>query len=452
MKGQSFMAGVFTTRRDTSKTFIHTAYNGSRIQVTLPLEEKITGFRSGRGDRSPSSNEELMSSFQEIYARSIRSKYDTGHEMSLTKTTHKTNVPRQLVLPYRYWANGTLQAGAFSGDFYMNPAIFGGTTVVPYPSIPAVNLDGYGSKAIAATIPTSPAASLASFTGEFARDGVPEIIGSIAGLSRGFKDLARNSGKEFLNLQFGWVPFLSDITKLLESVINSRKIIDQFLRDSDQWVRRRYDFPSTRTTTQIGSTKQSGQPFYLNGTGGPYSSIFAENYDQPTSALVPVTRLTTVTRTVSERYWFSGAYSYHVSSTEDFIGKLRTYEQLANKLLGTRITPETLWELAPWSWLTDWWVDISSFTGNAVAFESDRLVLRYGYLMRTYKVSITQTVHQPNFQFWKPAELSTTWSTTRKERFRSTPYGFGLNPSSFSTRRWAVLGSLGMTKGPRSLR
>jgi len=49
------------------------------------------------------------------------------------------------------------------------------------------------------------------------------------------------------------------------------------------------------------------------------------------------------------------------------------------------------------------------------------------------------------------APISTSFRTTRKQRFRANPYGFARNPNSFSGKQWAILGALGLTKAPRRL-
>jgi len=153
----------------------------------------------------------------------------------------------------------------------------------------------------------------------------------------------------------------------------------------------------------------------------------------------------------SETYWFSGAFTYYLSPGKDLLGRMVRYEQLANKLLGSRLTPEVLWELAPWSWLVDWFVDIQTALRTATLLENDGLVVRYGYLMRTTARVNTVTVDRIRFKPKTLYNIAHSKHLLVKERARSTPFGFGLNPNTFSARQWAILGALGLTKAPKTL-
>jgi len=150
--------------------------------------------------------------------------------------------------------------------------------------------------------------------------------------------------------------------------------------------------------------------------------------------------------------WFSGSYRYFVNGDDTLWAKLKAADQLANKLMGTRLTLETLWEAMPFSWLFDWYLNIGTLISNAQAFSSDDLVLRYGYLMNTTVSEYVKTTDDSfGFTSKDRAPISTSYRTTRKQRFRANPYGFAQNPNSFSGKQWAILGALGMTKAPKRL-
>lgn len=148
---------------------------------------------------------------------------------------------------------------------------------------------------------------------------------------------------------------------------------------------------------------------------------------------------------------FSGAYTYHLQSDNNHLNKLKAYEQRFNHLIGTRLTPSTLWELAPWSWLADWKFNVGDNIANAVALQNDGLVLRYGYLMVTTIQDHTFTLTGPKFKNGTQGPYRITFTQVSKQRYRATPYGFGLNPASFDLRKWSILGSLGLTLAPGKL-
>jgi hypothetical protein len=154
-----------------------------------------------------------------------------------------------------------------------------------------------------------------------------------------------------------------------------------------------------------------------------------------------------------ESVWFSGAFSFFLEETDTLLGKLAVYEQLANKLLGGRLDASVVWELTPWSWLIDWFVDVSSFVGRVNRLASDNLVLRYGYVMHSQHIE--QSYMLPDIYDRSGRRIPSPHMTYHghvMRRVRSTPYGFGLSDGDLTPRRWAILAALGMTKAPGVLR
>jgi hypothetical protein len=132
--------------------------------------------------------------------------------------------------------------------------------------------------------------------------------------------------------------------------------------------------------------------------------------------------------------------------------QMRKYASLARKLVGFRLSPEVLWELQPWSWLVDWVFNVGQILENIESFQTDGLVMRYGYLMCTDVVSTETTAIFSNGVFNRLGPITKRATVTRKLRVRATPYGFGLDPATWSPERWAILAALGLTKTPTSLR
>jgi hypothetical protein len=152
-----------------------------------------------------------------------------------------------------------------------------------------------------------------------------------------------------------------------------------------------------------------------------------------------------------KRIWFTGAYSYYLSEDTTNLGRYRMYAEKARYLLGFELTAEVLYELAPWSWLIDWFTNLGTLVSNATKLSQDGLVIRWGYLMTEQVNTVTYTLSGVRSHDLRttlgPSTL--TLSTTRKSRVKASPYGFGLNPSSFTARQWSILAALGMTRAPR---
>lgn len=433
------MPGYVVNRRTHNMSV--KAINTTTTGVLIPMSQVIPGFQETRSFRSGvqgPSDEETLQQDAQIYELSSRynSPFDTGHEFySVDSHYLDTTVPNWHVrypdYPRAHW-QGAIVPTLGTGTNYENNLC---PVVLPMSSS---RLATQGTRAISATIPTKPEAGLAQFIGELKRDGIPSLIGATL-LKRG-DSLPKKLGGEFLNLEFGVKPFVSDITKLMKAVKNSSRLVRQFERDSGRIVRRRFSFPESRDV--VKNT-------YRNTTGG--SQMFA---NIPRSMLAwdssTVQEIEDVSR---ERVWFSGSYTYYCDMGSTLMARFVRYEQLANKLLGSRLTPAVIWDLAPWSWLLDWFADVGVVLDNASAFQSDGLVIRHGYLMRETHVmrSVSTSFIMSSSSLMEPTPVTARFLTVRKERFKATPFGFGLLEESFDLRQWAILGALGMTRAPSKL-
>jgi len=290
-------------------------------------------------------------------------------------------------------------------------------------------LEAFGTTAIARVLPTNPLASLSTYLGEM-REGIPAIVGSDFLKSRARR--ARSAGGEYLNFEFGWRPLVSDVRAFADAVMSSHKTISQYERQSGDGVRRRYvlNMPDEVSVEET--------------TGNPEPLLIGPIY---TSAFGPMTKTTTISR----KLWFSGCFTYHLEPLND--GALRKgWFQRANKLFGIRLTPETLWDVSPWSWAADWFGNIGDNFHNVMAFQNDGLVMRYGYVMETkihrvaYNLSGIGYGNLPGRTY----SFMQSLSTVTKKRIEATPLGFGLNPiSDFTNRQWAITAALGLTHGSR---
>jgi hypothetical protein len=146
---------------------------------------------------------------------------------------------------------------------------------------------------------------------------------------------------------------------------------------------------------------------------------------------------------------------------DDLGSKFKRFEQEANYLLGTRLTPEVVWNLAPWSWAADWFGNTGDILRNISYLGADGLVMQYGYIMHHEQAQSHMWANTSGWtgfnglgQITNPY-LSSLWRTDKSDmkiRRSATPYGFGVDTSSLSTKQWAILAALGISKGPKQLR
>jgi hypothetical protein len=290
------------------------------------------------------------------------------------------------------------------------------------------NLTPVGTNFIAQTLPTNPVVDGAVSLAELYREGIPNMVG--ASLLKSKINFFRELGGEYLNYQFGWAPLVSSIQDAAKAITESGRILQQLARDSGKNIYRKRHSPPILTTTVVHNNG-----VYPNGIGG--ADIVG----------APWYRLTDSTKTET---WFSGCYTYEYEPTE--MDNLERIIHQAGLLYGLELTPEVLWNLAPWSWLVDWVANVGPVVHNISAFQQDGLVIRYGYVMekttRTYRRS---NLVKPSKVAPIPSAYEDTFVGTRKRRVQATPYGFGLTLDAFTNRQWTILTALGMTKAPRRL-
>lgn len=395
----------------------------------LPVQETYS-YRTSRSSEGPTYlDPELMSVTRNGFT-TFDPSFDKGHEFWTSKQSIVLT-SRSTYFTYKDRNNNVL---FYRGQLV--PAVGYDNTypgISPWTSTSSQMMD-YAARAIKATQPLRPNASAAQFIGELFQ-GLPEIVGLAFMKDRA--SIMRNAGSEYLNVQFGWLPFISDIRKIALSLSRATSILSQLERDNGRDVRRRFAFPtkleSTTSTVNIADNVHK-PPF------GPPAQYLVNR--------VPTVR---IDRTITD-VWFSGRYTYLIPTDKSLLGRMQEYSAKANVLLGIRLTPDVLWELAPWSWLADWKLGIGNLLSNASAFSDDGLVMRYGYLMRkvSHEMIYQASPQRTNLGSEIPL-VALTVKTERKERFRATPYGFGLNSGSFTDSQWTVLGALGLTRGPRSL-
>lgn len=367
--------------------------------------------------------------------------YDTGHEFWTQKRTVLSPAGLKAYLPSAFKDGNWLRTPLVPR---LNSA--GQQEMGKYPEVLPLRKDEvalYGQRAINNTAPTAPQANAAVFIGELF-SSLPAIPG-VTIYKDGLQDF-RSAGSEYLNAQFGWAPFVADLEKIVRSLLKSTTIIKQLSRDNGRNVRRRFAFPAVRTTREFDPIKFDRYNSAWCIPSGLFPKVSAA--DPPSTYVSEVT---------TRRLWFSGCFSYAIPVADDLLSRLNAFEAKANVLLGTRLTPEVLWELAPWSWLVDWKYGIGQALSSATALSEDGLVIRYGYLMAHTKSVRQYTVPATRLAAYDgsygatlpPATLQLT--TERKERWRSTPYGFGLNTDAFSDTQWEVLAALGMSRSPKRL-
>jgi len=293
------------------------------------------------------------------------------------------------------------------------------------------SLGTWGTTAIAKCKPTNSVADLGVGLAELLREGVPKLLGSSLwkdGIGRARKAPA----EEYLNLEFGYKPLANDIASLMSGIYRANLLLQQYERDSGKVVRRRYEFPPESEYSEI-VLKTGVSPWTAPSGGAMYNTQINQGR---------------VIRIFEKkiRRWFSGAFTYYLPSGYDSRNEMDRKALLIKKILGLELNPEVLWNLAPWSWAADWFSNAGDVLSNISDWQSDGLVLRYGYIMEHSIASYTYTFDGPTGFRGSLQPVPLTFVSEAKKREKATPFGFGLTWGGLTPRQLAIAAALGLTK------
>jgi len=253
----------------------------------------------------------------------------------------------------------------------------------------------------------------------------------------------RSLGNEYLNVEFGWAPFIRDLRKVFYLMVNIDKRLAQIVRDNGRSIRRKATLSETSSITMAdaGTVPRPFERLYRipPSTGAPGSSSYY-CYDS-----------------TSEKVWFSAAYRYWVPDVQSWGWNARA--RLA--LFGALPTPELLWEVLPWSWLIDWFSNVGDVIANVSDGAVDNLVFLYSFVMmesKTTRVAICDVTQERrdltqlgSVRTHVPAcvhRFRSERETVIKRRVGGgNPFGLDVGLSSLSGRQLGILAALGISRG-----
>lgn len=300
-------------------------------------------------------------------------------------------------------------------------------TKLPSPNFSSLN--GAGATAISIVDPTNPNAQTGIALGEILKDRYIPIPVINTWMRR--TGVAKAAAGEYLNAVFGWLPLVRDMKNTAQSVLDGNTILDNYRAASGTLVHREFAFPD------VVETKQTD----ISVVHAAYSSgvSLAEFHSAGT---VPATQIDTTTT----KRWFSGSFTYHGNTGTSSFAKMMGIGSEAEKLFGVALTPDLVWELAPWSWAIDWFTNAGNVISNVNSFALAGLVMSYGYIME--EKTSTTTVYPSSTGL--TGVTGTTPPTSRtvctKMRQEANPFGFGVEWEGLSPTQLAITAALGITR------
>lgn len=358
---------------------------------------------------------------------------DIGGDFSTTKSYVTCN-PGIQTISYR-GSSFNPEVGYL--ESYQGPIVVSSLGGISFPpAIGSTNnaLDMLGTKAVALAKPTNSIVDLSVTLGELlAPGGIPRLFGHSTWQSRAEALRLKGASKDYLNVEFGWKPLLSDIESFALAVSSAGTVLKQYERDAGKTVRRRWSFePVTEATSSLHA---GGVPY----TAGISTPTMYEGSPVPQGQVIRLRE-----KTVSA--WFSGAFTYHLPTGYSSAGTMNRLAAEADRLLSLQITPDTIWNLTPWSWAIDWFSSLGDVVSNLSDWASDGLVMQYGYMMEKSTIKDTYTWDGPNPLRGRPTPSPATFVTETKLRRKANPFGFGVTWEGLTPRQVAIAAALGITK------
>lgn len=288
------------------------------------------------------------------------------------------------------------------------------------------DLTPYGATAIAQCSPVNPVSTLGNAVTETVKEGLPSLPGIQAWKRK--TEIAKAAAGEFLNAEFGWLPLVSDVKNVRDAAKHHSEILKQYHRDEGRNVRRDFYFPIEKSSSGFTTTGSS------------------ECREVHTGRFTTEPAVRSLSKTFERRRWFVGCFTYGLPSQTDSWRRALGYGSDADKLYGIALTPDILWELAPWSWAVDWFTNAGDVIHNITNWALAGQIMRYGYMMEESITEITVSLDHPGYYKTKgQAGPSVTYRHVSKVRAPANPFGFGLTSGSLSTTQQLIAAAVGIT-------
>ena len=259
----------------------------------------------------------------------------------------------------------------------------------------------------------------------------------------------RSLGSEYLNIVFGWKPFVSDLRKMYHLWHDIDKRMAQIIHENGKGIRRKAVLESDVSTTELTPTLYG---FAYGGIRSPPPNVFGSwNWETSTGTGTNGRTIRTGTTRTEKKIWYVAKYRYWIPDTSSSLWDKRA--RLA--LFGALPTPELLWNVLPWSWLIDWFSDVGSVMSNISPNAVDNLVSLYSFIMMKQRVtefgrsavmhdSISLSgAHWPSVNY----NFDSTYESLSMSRLGgNNPFGIGVQLNSLSTGQLAILAALGLSR------
>lgn len=251
------------------------------------------------------------------------------------------------------------------------------------------------------------------------------------------KDLRSARPKEladqFLNVRFGWIPFVKEVHDVCNVVVNFDNFVEKAEANNDKWMQRKFFEDVVETEEELGLARNQ------DGTAcNPFLGA---------DIVVPKSGVHRIARQRVTRVWYKGSFKYYRPEFDRGLKSglpgLRKAQQ-ALTLLGGNITPTHLFNVVPWTWLGNWFAGMSDAVQRLEDAASGGVVARYFYVMRNamHRFEFTNSFstyggQQPDLKWYRSVE-------TQRRIGSESAFLFSLNPQELTGMQYAILAALGI--------
>jgi len=402
-------------------------------------------FRDGRWDGQPDS----FHAYREIenpgFGPLLTYQAGAYHKLGLVEPPEG---PDPITFNWRSAVSRSYIASDSTGDFEVELP----SPVDPEYTDSVLELNALGTSYIRRFRPGNPVASLGEFIIELRN--LPRIPALLNGRAKKFRDL----GSDYLNVEFGWKPFVSDLIQLYRTQMTISDRLNRLIRNNGIQIKRRSKHEETISDLSYHTVLNRPWGDLSDPSIGGHSIWEGYRLHGP----VPfgyydsfVSGGALISKNITEKVntWFVGTFFYYVPD----IGSDRWTRHAKDVLFGLNPTPEQIYRTYPWTWLIDWFANVGDIVSNLANNAVDNEVFTDCFVMKQTNVrdviSATSTWGEyvrtdnnfPALNFHLPsgsASLSSSFIKVEKLRRQASPFGFGLKSGDFTFRQISIIAAL----------
>lgn len=301
------------------------------------------------------------------------------------------------------------------------------------------DLSSYGPQAFSMYSPVKPKVDLGTFLGE-----IREVPSMFIDLARRFKTVWKLRGghprymrprnpkpndvalaNDFLEYQFGWVPFVSTLVDFHRTMNDLAKHVRRIMDMNGKWEGRGGPVNDELISEDVVAS--------FTGTDGM-------TFPSGLSSMFRSSAVSTVYKRVYRQVWFHGYFRFYLPRINT---KTVWQPEIFKLILGLNVSPALLWNVTPWSWFMDWFGNVGTILENARDADIFNLTHRNAFLMAKSNIRFDFETHRTTLG----GGYSHTWpySYTRKQRVPATPYGLSVDFGPLSNIQRVIAGALALT-------